>query len=77
MMVKEIEKNGMPVVHMVNMVPVAQGIGSNRIVKTYGISFPMNDPYVTPEEQKKQRYELVDKALKALNTDVTCPTLLG
>jgi len=77
MMVKEIEKNGMPVVHMVNMVPVSQGIGSNRIVKTYGISFPMNDPNVTPEEQKKQRYELVGRALKALNTSVTGPTLIS
>lgn len=77
MMVKEIEKNGMPVVHMVNMVPVAQSIGSNRIVKTYGISFPMNDPNTTPEEQKKQRYELVGRALKALNTPVIGPTLIS
>lgn len=76
MMVKEIEKNGMPVVHMVNMVPVAMGIGSNRIVKTHGISFPMNDPNATPEEQKRQRYELVRLALKALSTPVTGPTLI-
>ena len=75
MMVKEIEKSGMPVVHMVNMVPVAKGIGSNRIVKTYGISFPMNDPEAAPEEQRRQRYELVGRALKALNTDVDGPTV--
>ena len=77
MMVKEFEKNGMPVVHMANMAPVALGIGSNRVVKTYGISFPRNDPHVTPEEQKKQRYDLVALALKALNTDVTGPTLIS
>lgn len=76
MMVKEIESNGVPIVHMVNMVPVAKGIGSNRIVKTYGISFPMNDPNATPEEQKNQRYELVRLALKAFNTPVTGPTLI-
>ena len=70
MMVKEIEKSGMPVVHMANMTPVAQGIGSNRIVKTYGISFPMFDPNATPEAQKQQRYELVGRALKALNPPV-------
>lgn len=76
MMVKEIESNGMPIVHMVNMVPVAKGIGSNRVVKTYGISFPMNDPNATPDEQQKQRYELVRLALKAFNTTVTGPTLI-
>ena len=70
MMVKEIEKSGMPVVHMVNMVPVAKGIGSNRIVKTYGISYPMHDPEATDEAQREQRYELVGRALKALNTDI-------
>ena len=50
---------------MVNMVPVAKGIGSNRIVKTYGISYPMHE-----EAQREQRYELVGRALKALNTDI-------
>lgn len=60
----------MPVVHMVNMVPVAKGIGSNRIVKTYGISYPMHDPEATQETQREQRYELVGRALKALNTDI-------
>lgn len=74
-MVKEIEKEGMPVVHMVNMIPVAKGIGSNRIVKTYGISYPMDDPEATPEMQKKQRYELVGKALKALNTEIKDQTV--
>jgi len=75
MMVKEIEKSGIPVVHMVNMVPVAMGIGSNRIVKTYGISFPMNDPEATENTRRKQRYELVERALKALNTNVEKPTV--
>lgn len=70
MMVKEFERLGMPVVHMVNMVPVAKGIGSNRIVKTYGISYPMNEPDATEETQKKQRYELVERALKALRTEI-------
>lgn len=75
MMVKEMEKMGMPIVHMVNMTPVAQGVGSNRIVKTYGISFPMFDPNETPDVQKKQRYELVERALRALNTDIQEPTV--
>lgn len=75
MMVKEIERYGMPVVHMVNMVPVAKGIGSNRIVKTYGISYPMNDPNELEENQRKQRYELVGRALKALDTEITDSTV--
>lgn len=75
MMVKEIERLGMPVVHMVNMVPVAKGVGSNRIVKTYGISYPMNDPNVTSEQQSEQRYELVGRALKALQSEIKEPTV--
>jgi len=74
-MVKEIEKSGMPIVHMVNMVPVSKGNGANRIVKTYAIAYPMHDANESPEIQKKQRYEIVGKALQLLNTDIQDQTV--
>jgi len=75
MMVKEIEKSGMPIVHMVSMTPVALSIGSNRIVKSYGVSAPMCDPEAPEEVQFKQRYDLLVKALKALCTDISQQTV--
>jgi len=75
MMVKEIEKSGMPVVHIVAMTPIALSIGSNRIVKAYVVSSPMCDPVAPEETQVKQRYDLVSKALKALCTDIKQQTV--
>jgi len=69
-MVREIEKTGMPVVHLTNMVPVAQSVGSNRIVKAIAIPHPMCDTSLPEEAQYKQRYQLVRKALEALSTDI-------
>jgi len=69
-MVIEIEKEGIPTAHMVNMVPVAQNVGSARIVKTVAISHPLGDPALSQEEQYDLRYKLVEKALAALTDDI-------
>lgn len=76
-MVKEIEKTGIPVVHVANMVPVAKSIGSNRILKAYSIPAPMCDPTIPEKEQKQQRYELMKKALEVLATDIKAQTVFS
>ena len=38
-MVKEIEKGGLPIVQMCNLIPVAKTVGSNRIVPTISIPY--------------------------------------
>ena len=43
-MVKEVEKAGFPIVQMCNLVPVAKTVGSNRIVPTISIPYPLGDP---------------------------------
>ncbi len=48
-MVKEVEKAGFPIVQMCNLVPVAKTVGSNRIVPTISIPYPLGDPD-TPKE---------------------------
>lgn len=70
-MVTEIEKKGIPVAHMVNMVPVAQSIGSTRIIKTVAIPHPLGDPALSPEAQYELRYKLVAKALHTLEENLT------
>ncbi len=69
-MVKEIEKAGIPIIQMANLIPVAKTVGSNKIVPTISIPYPLGDPSTSKEEQWKLRYHRVGVALEALTTDV-------
>ncbi len=69
-MVKEIERAGLPVVQMCNLIPVAKSVGSNRIVPTISIPYPLGDPTKTKEEQWKIRYHRLKVALDALTAGI-------
>lgn len=69
-MVKEIEKAGITVVQMANLIPIARTVGSNRMVPTISIPYPLGDPKTSKEEQWKLRYHRVGVALDALATDI-------
>ncbi len=73
-MVKEIERK-LPVVHMCTIVPISQTVGANRIVPTIAIPHPFGDPSKTPDEEKAIRRSLVERGLKALQTEVTGQTV--
>ena len=74
-MVKEIERAGIPVVHMCTVVPISLTVGANRIVPTISIPYPLGDPNTPKEEQWKLRYHRVGVALDAIATDVTEETV--
>ena len=74
-MVKEVEKAGFPIVQMCNLVPVAKTVGSNRIVPTISIPYPLGDPTEGEEESYKIREKLVRRAFKALQTPITEQTV--
>ncbi|RCW41347.1 glycine/betaine/sarcosine/D-proline reductase family selenoprotein B [Halanaerobium sp. MA284_MarDTE_T2] len=74
-MVKEIERAGFPVVQMANLIPVAKTVGSNRIVPTISIPYPLGDPSTSKEEQWKLRYHRVGVALDALTSDIDDQTV--
>ena len=74
-MVKEIEKAGMPVVHMCNIVPVSETVGVNKIVPTISIPYPLGNPNTSKEEQWKLRYHRVSVALDELTSDVDQQTV--
>ena len=74
-MVKEIERAGLPVVHVCTIVPISLTVGANRIIPAIAIPHPLGDPTRTPEEEKEIRRHLVEKALKALQTEVTEQTV--
>ena len=69
-MVKEIEKAGFTIVQMANLIPVAKTVGSNRMVPTISIPYPLGDPNTSSEEQWKLRYHRVGVALDSLETDI-------
>ena len=69
-MVKEIEKAGITVVQMANLIPVAKTVGSNRMVPTISIPYPLGDPNTSEEEQWKLRYHRVGIALDSLETEI-------
>ena len=74
-MVKEIERHGLPVVHMCTVVPISLTVGANRIVPTVAIPFPLGDPSMTPADEKELRRKLVKKGLAALCTEVDGQTV--
>jgi betaine reductase len=74
-MVKEIERAGLPVVHMCTVVPISLTVGANRIVPTVAIPHPLGNPALSPEDEKALRRKLVEKALRALQTEVEDQTV--
>ena len=74
-MVKAIESYGIPVVHICTIVPISQTVGANRIVPAVAIPYPLGDITKTAEEDKAIRREIVEKALKALETPVSEQTV--
>jgi glycine reductase len=74
-MVKEIERAGIPVVHMCTVVPISLTVGANRIVPTIAIPHPLGNPALEPKEEKALRRKLVERALEALQTEVTEQTV--
>ena len=74
-MVKEIERVGIPVVHVCTVTPISMTVGANRIVPAIAIPHPLGNPALTLEEEKDIRRHILDKALNALQTEVTEQTI--
>ena len=67
----------MPVVHMASIVPISQSVGANRIIPTVAIPHPLGNPTLGPDEEVALRRKLVEKALGALQTEVTEQTVFN
>ena len=74
-MVKEVERAGIPVVHICTVTPISLTVGANRIIPAVAIPHPLGNPALTHEEEKNLRRGLVEKALKALETEVSDQTI--
>ena len=74
-MVKEIERAGIPVVHMCTVTHISMTVGANRIVPTIAIPHPLGNPALSHDEEKALRRKLVERALEALTTEVEDQTI--
>ncbi len=60
---------------MCNLIPVALTTGTNKIVPTISIPYPLGDPATPMEEQLKLRRHRVEVALDALTKEVDTQTV--
>lgn len=74
-MAKEIERAGIPAVHICTIVPISKTVGANRIVPAIAIPHPLGNPVKSREEEKLLRRALVVKALHALETKIEEQTI--
>ena len=59
------------------MFPVAQQVRANRIVKGVSIPHPCGDPSLSKELDARLRREIIQTALRALESEVTGPTVFS
>ena len=76
-MSKELEKAGLPVALISAMFPVAQQVRANRIVKGVSIPHPCGDPNLSKELDARLRREIIQTALRALESEVKGPTVFS
>jgi glycine reductase len=68
-MVKEIERAGIPAVHVTNLISVSENTGAKRILPGRAIPHVFGDPSLTPEDERRLRRWLVEEALRLLESD--------
>ncbi len=66
----ELEQAGLPVAHICTMTPVAEMVGSNRVVPGNGIVHPVGDAARTAAEERAIRRGILERALRVLATPV-------
>ena len=62
---------GIPTAHITTMTPVSLMVGSHRIVPGAGICHPVGNVELDQKTEKTLRDSIMEKALEALQTEVT------
>jgi betaine reductase len=74
-MAKEFERLGIPTAFVSTIVPLAESIGPNRIIPGKSIPHPLGDPTLSPEAERAFRRGVVQKALDALQAEISQQTV--
>ena len=67
-MTKEIERAGIPIVHICNLINIAEGVGSNRILRGKSVLHALGDPTLSEESEFNFRKNMILQALDMLST---------
>jgi glycine reductase len=70
-----LERAGLPVAQICTMTPVAEMVGSHRIVQGSGIVHPLGLASSSAEEEQRLRQRILARAVEALQTPVEQPTV--
>ena len=75
-MTREIERVAdIPVVQIATIVPIMLTVGSNRILPGVAIPHPVGDPDHGSDADRGKRRELLMKAFKAMQTEISEQTI--
>lgn len=66
MISRELERAGIPVVQVCNMIPVAEAVGVNRMWSSESIKHPLGYPNMAPDLEKQERYRKTKEILEGL-----------
>lgn len=66
MITKEIQRAGIPVIQVTNLTKIAEGIGSNRILRGNSVLHVFGDPSLPLPSEQAYRDQRVKKALHIL-----------
>lgn len=66
MITTELERAGIPTAHVCTMTPVAEMVGSHRIVTGNGIVHPLGSAEASPAEERQVRRRILERALESL-----------
>lgn len=59
---------------MATITTISQSVGANRILPTVAIPYPVGNPDLPVEDEHALRYNMVERALRGLATEVDGPT---
>lgn len=65
-MTREVERAGIPIVHITNLTKISEGVGPKRIMKGNSVIHILGNPNIPYESEAKYRYKLVTQALDML-----------
>ena len=71
------ERAGIPTAHVCSIVPVAEMVGTNRIVMGSKIVNPLGNAELVPEDETDLRKSILERALNALQTDIEEQTVFS
>jgi len=65
-MTREIERAGIPIVHITNLTKISEGVGPKRIMKGNSVNHVFGNPSISHDSEVTYRKKLVDTALDML-----------